>query len=443
MNPFPIEDDFLPPPPISPYHRVIAAHDALTHAHRHAPWLAPRSHEDTLVDAKAVDERVRTGEALPLAGVLVAVPDTPPLPQRLLAAGAIVLGTVDARLPGDAATLDIVDAVVAASPPTRGGNRVALTPTSGLVPAMDTVTVVADDIDVAQRTAAAMTGPVGGDPLSRGWPEWTRLGAGEHPRIVVPDERDLAGFAARDRKGLDATVDTLRATTATVDAAPLREIAERWAQRPVTALGEHDALLLPAARTTPAFAELVAALDASAVVLPDAGAFGIGVLTPAFHDQVAIDIAALLTGVQADTPYPTVGGDLVVFGAYLRGQPRHGDLARTGARFADFAWTAPHYRMVALPGSPPQAGVVDADGGAALLGERWLVSPAGLSDFLADLPAPMTLGPVELEGGTTATGVLCDPTAAARGTDVTAFGCWRAYLRHLSTQRPVARPAAS
>jgi allophanate hydrolase len=83
--------------------------------------------------------------------------------------------------------------------------------------------------------------------------------------------------------------------------------------------------------------------------------------------------------------------------------------------------------MYALDTTPPKPLVIrDSDTGASLPGERWLLSPAALGRFLAALPAPMTLGRVELDDGTWATGFCANP---ASGTDITAAGGWRAHRR--------------
>jgi allophanate hydrolase len=56
------------------------------------------------------------------------------------------------------------------------------------------------------------------------------------------------------------------------------------------------------------------------------------------------------------------------------------------------------------------------------------MSPAALGVFLAGLPAPMSLGVIELADGGAVTGFQCDPVAAARGVDITRYGSWPAYL---------------
>jgi allophanate hydrolase len=98
--------------------------------------------------------------------------------------------------------------------------------------------------------------------------------------------------------------------------------------------------------------------------------------------------------------------------------------------------TSEDYRMVALNTSPPKPGIVRVDSdGASLIGERWTISPAGLGRFLAQLPAPMSLGSIVLDDGEQAVGFYCDPVTAAAATDITKYGGWRAYLRYLSTCR--------
>ena len=213
----------------------------------------------------------------------------------------------------------------------------------------------------------------------------------------------------------------------------------------------HDALLLPTTVGHPTLAEVAAdpvgvnsrlgtytnfvnLLDLAAVAAPageaDGGPFGVTAVTRAFDDQIALDIAAQLTGEQLSTVYPTGGIDLVVFGAHLRGQPLNHQLTDLGARYAGDVRTAPEYRMFALPTEPPKPGVVrDSARGISLVGERWTLSAAALGLFLAKLPAPMALGPVVLDTGEHVLGFHCDPQTAATGMDITLHRSWTAYLK--------------
>jgi allophanate hydrolase len=183
------------------------------------------------------------------------------------------------------------------------------------------------------------------------------------------------------------------------------------------------------------YTNFVNLLDLAAIAVPagsaDGSPFGVSVITRAFDDQVAIDIAALLTGeheVLAVPPYPPAHLDLAVFGAHLRGQPLNHQLTALGARYAGEIRTAPEYRMVALPTDPPKPGVVRSVDGAALAGERWRLSAAGAGTFLAALPAPLSLGPIRLDDGDQVVGFHCDPVAAAGGRDITGYGGWTAWL---------------
>jgi allophanate hydrolase len=215
------------------------------------------------------------------------------------------------------------------------------------------------------------------------------------------------------------------------------------------ALAGCDALLLPTTVGHPSIAEVemdpigvnsrmgtytnfVNLLDLAAVAVPtgeaDGSPFGVSVITRAFDDQVGIDVAGLLTGEQHSAALAP-GIDLVVFGAHLRGQPLNHQLTELGARYLGPVRTAPHYRMVALPTTPPKPGVLPAAaGGTALPGERWALSPGALGVFLAGLPAPMSLGRVGLDDGSEAIGFLCDGVAAGQGVDITSPGGWLAYL---------------
>ncbi|GAA1693854.1 allophanate hydrolase [Glycomyces endophyticus] len=209
-------------------------------------------------------------------------------------------------------------------------------------------------------------------------------------------------------------------------------------------LSGFDALLLPTAPLHPSIGEVQAdpiavnaamgtytnfvnLLDMAAVAIPAGTAgtkgFGVSVITPAFHDQVALDLAARAQDVTAPLLAPAATA-LVVFGAHLTGMPLNHQLTDLGARFDGEVATAPAYRMHELDTAPPKPLVVRTEHGASLPGERWLLSPAALGAFLTALPAPMTLGGVELDDGTWTTGFVASEPA---GADITHKGGWRAH----------------
>ncbi|MEU4313581.1 allophanate hydrolase [Nocardia sp. NPDC024068] len=214
---------------------------------------------------------------------------------------------------------------------------------------------------------------------------------------------------------------------------------------------DHPALLLPTTTEHPTLdavaAEPVAInsrmgtftnfcnlLDLAGIAVPgaetaDGDPFGVMLITPAFADQVGIDLAARLL----DEPAPLLtetGTELLVVGAHLRGLPLHHQLEGAKARFLGEVTTAAAYRMVALPATPPKPGMlrVGTGSGASLPGELYRLSPAALGTFLSNLPAPMTLGKVELDSGEWVTGFACDYESSRDATDITEYGGWRNYL---------------
>lgn len=175
-------------------------------------------------------------------------------------------------------------------------------------------------------------------------------------------------------------------------------------------------------------------LDMAAVAFPagtaNGGPFGVMMIVPAFHDQVALDLAARLLDQEAGKPLPGNGIDLTVFGAHLRGQPLNEQLQRLGARFVAPIRTSDAYRLIALDTTPSKPGLVRVNPGegGAIAGERWLISAAGLGTFVAELPPPMSLTSVELADGSWAVGFGCSHQAALDGVDITGFGGWAEYL---------------
>ena len=454
--PLPPDPAPSPPAPASAHREVIAAYDRITDVDSPGLWTTLRSLEDVLVDAKAVDDQ----GGLPLTGVIAVAEDTVDLAglptatrcpdrsaaalRRLIEEGAVVIGKIPAE--GDGATdvvaLGLVSMALATRPPDHPG-VVGITPTAGLLPAAGAgagrLTVVARTLEDGRRALDVMTDPAA-------WPDHVRLSAGERPRLAIPDGHWMAALPAEQQATFRHAVGELLVAGVvvdTVDFTPFRDAAKPAgvAETVHTGLGSpladvalegYAALMVPTG------------LDAGTATLgwPEVNAAGVRILARPFDDQIPLDLAALLTGEQLRNPYPATGIPLVVFGAHLRGQPLNGQLRDLGARFTGDVRTAPHFRMVALPDRQPgilpaadATDATDATDGAALLGERWLISPGGLGRFLAGLPAPMTLGAIDLEDGATAVGLCCQ-TPGPGAVDITEFGEWRAYLRHLTANRP-------
>lgn len=172
--------------------------------------------------------------------------------------------------------------------------------------------------------------------------------------------------------------------------------------------------------------------------------FGVTLIAQAFHDHALLGMGGRFhralggkVGVTPvlieEQPLPaevTSGVLLAVVGAHLRGQPLNGQLTSRGARFIREARTAACYRLFALPNTtPPKPGLVREPGfaGPGIALEIWSLTAEAFGSFVAEVPAPMVIGSVELEDGSIVKSFLCEPYSTAGGEDVTAFGGWLAY----------------
>jgi allophanate hydrolase len=121
---------------------------------------------------------------------------------------------------------------------------------------------------------------------------------------------------------------------------------------------------------------------------------------------------------------------LAVCGAHMDGLSLNRQLRDRGAYFVERTRTASSYRLMALPGDPPQRpGLIRvASGGAEIDIEVWALPTEHLGSFAAGVPAPLGIGKVQLQGGAEVPGFICEGYAAAGAADITAFGGWRAYI---------------
>lgn len=213
-----------------------------------------------------------------------------------------------------------------------------------------------------------------------------------------------------------------------------------------------DALLLPTAPTHYTIAELlerplelnarlgtytnfVNLLDLSALAVP-AGfkksglPFGVTFMAPAFHEARLLELGRRFTAeadVEPQAAYGCVW--LAVAGAHLAGQPLNHELTSRAARRIRTTTTAPEYRLFALDTTPPKPGLVHAPGeaGHAIEVEIWELTREAFGDFVAHVPAPMTIGMTRLADGSLVKGFTCEPHALAGARDISHFGGWRAF----------------
>ena len=193
-------------------------------------------------------------------------------------------------------------------------------------------------------------------------------------------------------------------------------------------------------------------LDCCAVCVPaairsDGLPFGISFVAPAFHEHELIALAGRFhsdaqlplgaTGHRVAAPPGAIesapdehGIDLAVVGAHLSGQPLNHQLIQVHARFVREARTARCYRLSCLANSKPaKPGLLRVTGGGgAIRLEIWRIPRRNFGDFLALVPAPLCIGTIELDDGTSVKGFLCESIALEQARDITAFGGWREFL---------------
>ena len=240
----------------------------------------------------------------------------------------------------------------------------------------------------------------------------------------VADTTRLAALGAAGREALDGCAALLTPTTT-------------W--HPT--LGEVAADPVGANARMGRFTNFANLLDHASLAVPagsvDGLPFGVMFTGPAFSDRALAALAERLAN---------PGLDLFVVGAHLTGQPLNAQLVRAGGTLVGPARTAGGYRLYALATEPPKPGLVrvleggpgagtapgrstGADGGAGrgIEGEIWRLPASGFGAFTAAVPAPMTIGTVELADGQQVSGFLVEPYAVEGAPDITRFGGWRAY----------------
>jgi len=217
-------------------------------------------------------------------------------------------------------------------------------------------------------------------------------------------------------------------------------------------LANCDALLLPTAPTQYTIQEVldnplelnarlgtytnfVNLLDLSALAVP-AGfkqsglSFGVTFMAPAFHDERLLELGRRFVGEPEHGSRPAHDCVwLAVAGAHLAGQPLNHELTSRGARRIRTTRTAAEYRLYALDTVPPKPGLVHAPGepAHAIEVEIWELTREAFGSFVAQIPAPMTIGMTRLADGSVVKGFSCEPHALQGAREISQFGGWRAF----------------
>ncbi len=123
---------------------------------------------------------------------------------------------------------------------------------------------------------------------------------------------------------------------------------------------------------------------------------------------------------------------IVVVGAHLTGMPLNHELTVPGGRLLKSCKTADDYRLFVLPNTtPPKPGLIREPGfaGQGIAVEVWALPPDAFGRFVQGIPAPLGIGKVTLDDGSSVSGFLCEAHAVLKAPEVTALGGWRAYIQ--------------
>ena len=190
------------------------------------------------------------------------------------------------------------------------------------------------------------------------------------------------------------------------------------------------------------YTNFVNLLDMTAISVPagfrDTGTgFGLSLIAPAWSDVSLLGLAARYVQAAAlpsapdldRTPRPS-RVQLAVFGAHLSGMPLNWQLTSRDARLVRATRTAPVYRLYAMANQdPPKPALVHAGAdGASIELEVYELDVSAFGSFVTEVPAPLAIGTVSLEDGTSVHGFVAEPRALIGALDITAGGGWRAYL---------------
>ncbi len=239
------------------------------------------------------------------------------------------------------------------------------------------------------------------------------------------------------------------------------------ARRIQSTLAGFDALMVPTAPTIYTIAEVEADpivknshmgaytnfvnfADLAAIAVPnclraDGLPSGVTFIAPAWHDQALAQFAQRWQATQhlslgtSQQPYQKTtriqsahAVQLAVVGAHLQGMPLNFQLTTRQATLVEKTLTAPRYQLFALNNSqPPKPGLQYQAMGHTIEVEVWEVPLANFGALVAEVPAPLGIGNVQLADGRWVKGFICESYALNDAQNISYFGGWRNYIHAL------------
>ena len=84
--------------------------------------------------------------------------------------------------------------------------------------------------------------------------------------------------------------------------------------------------------------------------------------------------------------------------------------------------------LAAAPAAAEQVLVRSPGEATAIELEVWALPRKRFGDFIAGIPAPLCIGSVSLDDGTSVKGFLCESSGLEGANDISRFGGWRGYM---------------
>ncbi|WP_394730748.1 allophanate hydrolase [Altererythrobacter sp. GH1-8] len=203
-----------------------------------------------------------------------------------------------------------------------------------------------------------------------------------------------------------------------------------------------DALTRPLERNSMLgrYTNFVNLLDLAGLAIPtgfraNRTGFGVSLIAPASSDRALLDWAASLPPPLADQrpdldTASTNTVRLAVVGAHLSGMPLHWQLESREAKLVKRCRTVPAYRLFAMADTqPPKPALIRDAAGAAIEVEVYEMTEAAFGWFTSQVPPPLAIGSVEVEGLGYVKGFVAEPRAIEGAVEVTGYGGWRDYIR--------------
>ena len=119
---------------------------------------------------------------------------------------------------------------------------------------------------------------------------------------------------------------------------------------------------------------------------------------------------------------------LAVNGTLMRGLELNQNLLQVGASFVREAQTMNIYRLFSINDVHTAMYRVDDDSGQSIALEIWQLDGAGLISVLANEPAGLCIGKVQLEDGSEVLGVLGEQVICQGQKEITQYESWRTYV---------------